>query len=200
MNVSRIAAAGLLAAGAYVLWRRSRGSEAAGGAEYGESWVVGDAFGNAADVVAETIGTYTGVDLGSSRFEKAVAAPENARIVALLTAAESKYGIPAGLLVRQAWQESRFNPLAVSPAGAKGLMQFMPATAAEWGVSVFDPESSADGAGRYMQWLYGRVGSWPLALAAYNWGVGNVLRNGMSAAPAETRNYVAEIGGFLGLV
>ena len=78
-------------------------------------------------------------------------------------------------------------------------MQFMSATAAEWGVDVGSVESSADGAGRYMQWLYGRLGSWSLALAAYNWGIGNVLRKGLGAAPVETRNYVAQIGGELGL-
>jgi len=137
--------------------------------------------------------------VGSSRYEQALTKPENASIIALLRKAETEHGIPPGLLVRQAWQESRFNPNAVSPAGAKGLMQFMPATAAEWGVSVFDPASSADGAGRYMAWLYGRTGSWSLALAAYNWGIGNVLKKGMSAAPKETRDYVAEIGGLLGL-
>ena len=131
MNVARIAAAGLLMAGAFVLWRKSQaGGEAAGAVVWGESWSVGDPFGEAADAVAETISTYTGVELGSSRYERALTAPENAQIIGLLRAAESKYGIPPGLLVRQAWQESRFNPNAISPAGAKGLMQFMPATAA----------------------------------------------------------------------
>lgn len=198
MSAAKLAAAAVLAVGAYVVWKRGQ-IEPGQVVAYGESWQLGDAFGTVADTVAETVGAYTGVTVGSSRYEQALAKPENAAIVALLRAAENKYGIPFGLLVRQAWQESRFNPSAVSPAGAKGLMQFMPATAAEWGVSVFDPASSADGAGRYMKWLYGRVGSWPLALAAYNWGIGNVLRQGMDSAPAETRDYVAQIGGFLGL-
>ena len=79
-------------------------------------------------------------------------------------------------------------------------MQFMPATAAEWGVDVTSVESSADGAGRYMKWLYGRLGSWSLALAAYNWGIGNVLRKGMAKAPGETRDYVAQIGADVGLL
>lgn len=51
----------------------------------------------------------------------------------------------------------------------------MPATAAEWGVSVFDPVSSADGAGAVYAMAYGRVGS-ALALAAYNWGIGNAAQ------------------------
>ena len=69
----------------------------------------------------------------------------------------------------------------------------MPATAAEWNVNPFDAASAADGAGRYMAWLYSKTGSWTLALAAYNWGIGNVTRKGMDNAPTETRNYVAEI-------
>lgn len=120
--------------------------------------------------------------------------PKNAPYVALLEAAETRYGIPPGALVAQAWQESRFNPAAVSPVGAQGIMQFMPATAAQWNVQPFDPASAIDGAGRYMAWLYKQVGDWKLAFAAYNWGIGNVKNKGLAAAPAETQNYVAAIG------
>lgn len=120
--------------------------------------------------------------------------PKNAPYVDALRAAEARYGIPSGLLVAQAWQESRFNPGAVnSGSGAQGIMQFMPATAAEWGVQPFDAVSAIDGAGRYMAWLYRQVGDWKLALAAYNWGVGNIKRRGFEAAPRETRDYVASI-------
>lgn len=107
------------------------------------------------------------------------------------TAAEQRNGLPAGLLRRMAYQESRFNPSARSPVGAVGLMQFMPATAKDWGVNPLDPVSSIDGAGRYMAYLYRNTGTWTKALAAYNWGLGNVLRKGMAAAPAETLAYVA---------
>jgi soluble lytic murein transglycosylase-like protein len=155
----------------------------------------------AADVVAENVSAFLGVDMGSSRYATAVQNPANAGIIALLTNAEARNGIPAGLLVRQAWQESRFNPSAVNAvSGAKGLMQFMDATANEWGVDVFDPASSAEGAARYMAWLYKKLGSWSLALAAYNWGIGNVMRKGMALAPKETRDYVAQIGADSGLV
>lgn len=201
MNALRIAAAGILAAGAWVAFSRSQVTPASGaGVTYGESWAVGDAFGSIADTVTETAGALLGVDLGSSRYAAALENPAYASIIALLRKAETANSIPAGLLVRQAWQESRFNPLAVNRAsGAKGLMQFMDATAAEWGVSVFDAASSANGAGRYMAWLHGKLGSWSLALAAYNWGIGNVMRKGMEAAPAETRDYVAQIGADAGL-
>lgn len=189
MRLGLIAAAGLLAYGA---WELSRQVEA-------PADETGDWLSTADDVLSSTVTSYLGFEMTSRRYEAAVTNPNNAAIVGLLRAAETRYGIPDNLLVRQAWQESRFNPRAVSPVGAQGLMQFMPATAKEWGVNAFDPASSADGAGRYMKWLYGRTGSWPLALAAYNWGIGNVLKKGMAAAPTETRNYVAQIGADTGL-
>lgn len=116
--------------------------------------------------------------------------------------AEIRNGIPQGLLKRQAWQESRYNPAAVSPVGATGLMQFMPGTWGEWGggKSILDPVAQINAAGRYMRWLYTQTGKWSLSLAAYNWGIGNVSRKVISAgvpldsvAPAETRNYVKVI-------
>ena len=189
MNAARLSAVALLGAAAYVAWVRLNAPAADAGEE-------GDApvWESAADSVAETVTAYLGIDMKSSRYAAALADPKNAEIIALLATAEAQNGIPAGLLVRQAWQESRFNPAAVNPrSGAAGLMQFMPATAAEWGVDRLSAASSAAGAGRYMAWLYRQVGSWPLALAAYNWGVGNVMRKGMSAAPGETRNYLAQI-------
>lgn len=193
MNAARIAAAGLLAAGAYVLWQRGALVTDAT-ADYAPT------ISDITDSIAETVTAYTGIDMQSSRYADALTNPKNAAIIGYLTAAEADNGIPAGLLVRQAWQESRFNPAAVNrSSGAAGLMQFMPATAQEWGVERFDAESSAKGAGRYMAWLYRQVGSWPLALAAYNWGVGNLKRKGLDAAPAETRDYVAQIGAALGL-
>lgn len=66
-------------------------------------------------------------------------------------AAEAKYSLPAGLLDALVWTESRYNPLAVSPAGAAGLGQLMPATAKELGVfNRFDPMANIFGAARYL--------------------------------------------------
>lgn len=196
MSALRLAVAVVLVAGVYVVYSNSAiAAQNSADAPGGALAEVGDSF-------AETIAAYTGLEImQSSRYAAALNNPANAQIIGLLNAAEARHGIPAGLLVRQAWQESHFNPTVVNQrSGAKGLMQFMDATAAEWGVNVFDPASAADGAARYMAWLYGRVGSWSLALAAYNWGIGNVLRKGIAAAPLETRNYMAQIGADAGLV
>lgn len=107
--------------------------------------------------------------------------------------AESRYGLPPGLLSRVAYQESRYDAAARSPAGALGLMQFMPATAREYGVQPLDPFSSIDGAARYLSALFARFGSWSQALAAYNWGPGNVAGKGLARAPEETRAYYQSI-------
>lgn len=190
MKTAVIGALLLLGVGAYVAIKSGAVSVENVGAEVSD-WT---------DALSENVSQYVGVDLGSSRYQKALENPAYAGIIASLRAAETRHGIPSGLLVRQAWQESRFNPAAVSPVGARGLMQFMPATAAEWGVNVASVESSADGAARYMKWLYGRLGSWSLALAAYNWGIGNVLRKGLAAAPKETQDYVSQIGAESGVL
>lgn len=111
--------------------------------------------------------------------------------------AETVNNLPAGLLSRVAYQESRYKPAAVSHVGAVGLMQFMPATAAEWGIDPGDPIQAISGAGRYLRWLYDQLGDWKLTLAAYNFGIGNVKRG--KTWPAETVAYVAQISKDVGL-
>lgn len=114
--------------------------------------------------------------------------------------AEAANGMPRNLLARQLWQESRYNPNAVNRwSGAQGIAQFMPATAASFGIDAFNPYQAIDAAGRYMADLYGRTGSWLLALAAYNWGIGNLTRKGIQAAPTETRNYYSQILADIGM-
>ena len=120
-------------------------------------------------------------------------APAATPYLGAIREAETRYGLPSGLLSRIAWQESRWDPTAVSPAGAQGLLQFMPATAADFKVDPFEPESAIDGAARYLVWLRGKLSSWEEALAAYNWGIGNVQRLGLERAPNETREYVRAI-------
>jgi soluble lytic murein transglycosylase-like protein len=123
-----------------------------------------------------------------------------ADVLALLTAAAARYNVPAALAIRVANQESggnQYNPdgsLKTSPAGAIGVMQLMPGTAAQLGVDPADTAENIDGGVRYLGQMLAQFGGDPqLALAAYNWGPGNVSKHGFSNWPAETANYVSSI-------
>ncbi|GAA3172509.1 hypothetical protein GCM10010531_27510 [Blastococcus jejuensis] len=111
----------------------------------------------------------------------------------LFTQAANRHGVDASLLAAMASQESSFNASAVSPAGAQGLMQFMPSTAAGLGVNPLDPSSAIDGAARYLSNLTRQFGSTDLALAAYNAGPGTVSRYGGIPPYTETQNYVRAV-------
>ncbi len=91
--------------------------------------------------------------------------------------------------------ESSYDPTAVSHAGAQGLMQLMPATAADLGVKdSFDPLENITGGSRYLSRLLNKYnGDLDRALAAYNWGQGNVDRHGLEKMPTETRNYLVKV-------
>lgn len=93
--------------------------------------------------------------------------------------ASSTYGVPLPLLTSVARSESAYNPTAVSKAGAQGLMQLMPATAASLGVTnPFDPQQSANGGAQYLAQLYSQYGDWNTALIAYNEGPGALATHG----------------------
>ena len=111
----------------------------------------------------------------------------------LFTQAGRRYGVDPAVLAGMAKTESGFSSSAVSPAGARGLMQFMPATAAGLGVDPSDPASSIDGAARYLSQLTEQFGSTELALAAYNAGPGTVSRYGGIPPYPETQNYVRNV-------
>ena len=91
--------------------------------------------------------------------------------------------------------ESDFRPNAVSGAGAQGLMQLMPGTAQDLGVKDrLDPLQNLLGGSRYLKQLLGKYhGDLDRALAAYNWGPGNVDRNGLDNMPRETRDYLLRV-------
>lgn len=105
----------------------------------------------------------------------------------------AKYGVSAKLLAAVAKVESNYNAKAVSPAGAQGLMQLMPATAAGLGVDAFNPTEAVDGAARMLSSLLKEFGSQSLALAAYNAGGGAVRKYGGIPPYAETQAYVPKV-------
>lgn len=107
-------------------------------------------------------------------------------------------GLPPGFFARLIWKESRFNPGAVSPKGASGIAQFMPATARERGLAdPFDPPTALAASAGYLKDLKDRFGNLGLAAAAYNAGPDRVARwrSDRSFLPGETRNFVHTITG-----
>lgn len=112
----------------------------------------------------------------------------------LFLGSAARYGLSPQLLAAVGKVESGFNPNAVSPAGAQGLMQLMPSTAASLGVDPFDPAQAIDGAARLLsQNLAQFGGSVPMAVAAYNAGSGAVQNYGGIPPFPETQNYVRQV-------
>ncbi|MGH7168694.1 MAG: transglycosylase SLT domain-containing protein [Gemmataceae bacterium] len=123
----------------------------------------------------------------------------------VIAATEQKYGLPSGLLARQAQQESSYESAIISgsqasSAGALGILQlepaYFPSVRAPVPFSDAAVTAQIDAAGAEMRRLYDDQGSWVYALAAYNWGEANLnsfASTGSPPIPAETAAYVADI-------
>lgn len=125
----------------------------------------------------------------------AVSASAPAELRRLATETAKRHGLDPELVVAVAAVESAFRPAAVSPKGAQGLMQLMPATARELGVAdALDPAANLDGGTRYLRGLLVKYdGDLPKALAAYNAGPGAVERHQGIPPYKETRDYVRNV-------
>ena len=143
-------------------------------------------------LASATMPTATGATATASPTSTSSSLPAGTPYAAEITAAAQANGLDPALLAGLIKQESGFNPTAGSPAGARGLAQLMPGTAAGLGVTnVLDPVQSINGGAKYLkQQLDAFGGDVAKALAAYNAGPGAVQRFGGIPPYAETQNYV----------
>ncbi|HEU5300438.1 MAG TPA: peptidoglycan DD-metalloendopeptidase family protein [bacterium] len=114
-------------------------------------------------------------------------------IPALVDGYARKYGIPVTLARNLVRVESGFRQDAVSPSGARGVMQLLPATARALGVDIDDPEQNIEGGMRYLRMQYDRFGRWDLAVAAYHAGPAAVAKAG--GIPPKSAEFVRRVVG-----
>ncbi len=133
---------------------------------------------------------------------QATSEPRSALAARVCDAAESQAkanGLDPSFFVRLLWRESLFDPDVVSPKGAQGIAQFMPATAAKRGLAdPFDPIAAVSASAAYLAELKKTFGNIGLAAAAYNAGEQRITDwlGGKGSLPEETRDYVASITGY----
>jgi soluble lytic murein transglycosylase-like protein len=144
---------------------------------------------------ASPYGYTAGATLPSGGQSAAEVGSSSSQYDPLVGQAAARYGLDPAILHGLIQQESGFDPNATSSAGAVGLTQLMPSTAASLGVSdPSDPAQSIEGGARYLSQMMAQFGGDPAkALAAYNAGPGAVQRYGGVPPYAETQNYVAKV-------
>jgi hypothetical protein len=175
----------------------------------GESLVLTLAGGSSLAIPAERVETWGPVEPRARAHEPR---PEPAEVEAwrqaagayaeLIGGAAERHRLPPELLTAVAIAESALDPRAVSPKGARGLLQLMPDTATRFGVTdLHDPRQNIEAGAQYLHWLLERFeGRTDLALAGYNAGEGAVERHGGIPPYPETRSYVARVlHGMVGL-
>jgi len=154
-------------------------------------------------LVRSVVTTRRDVPGGTARHAAPVAAakaqpaqPQSAASIAdAVERAAAEHSLPPELIHSVIKVESNYNPAAVSPKGAQGLMQLIPATARRFGVvDAFDPADNIQGGAKYLRYLLDLYsGDYPLALAAYNAGEGAVAKYGTVPPYAETQNYLKSV-------
>ena len=136
--------------------------------------------------------------------DRAVAQPSvHAAVVPAASSAKvaelaARFDLSPALIEALVWQESRWRPNAISPAGARGLAQLMPGTARDLGVNPDDPFANLEGGARYLREQLDRFdGDIEKALAAYNAGPGRVIAANGIPRIRETQTYVSSVMGRL---
>jgi hypothetical protein len=167
-----------------------------------EAWHFGFVDGPApCSDAGDRVGAGGAVAAGGDGESAATALPDYvpARFRDAIVSAAGRWNVAAGLLAAQLMAESNFNPFAVSPAGAAGIAQFMPGTAAAYGLGdPFDAVAAIDAQAHLMSDLLAQFdGRTELALAAYNAGPAPVEECGCVPAYPETQAYVARILGLM---
>ncbi len=164
------------------------------GATQGHAQVlaIGD-DGSVTTYTRPSVHTDQGVQLITSTERDPATNATSVQISAAIQDAAARHALPATVVEAVAWQESRFNQAAVSPKGARGVMQLMPGTAALLGVDASDLRGNIDGGVAYLSQQISRFGDLRLALAAYNAGPEAVARHGGVPPYPETQSYVRAI-------
>jgi hypothetical protein len=166
-----------------------------------EAWHFGFTAGPApCSVAGDRLGAGRAPAAGAAETGASLPAFVPARFRESLARAAGRWNVSASLLAAQLMAESNFNPFAVSPAGAQGIAQFMPATAAGYGLDdPFDAAAAIDAQAHLMSDLLEQLGGRiELALAAYNAGPGPVTACDCIPSYPETQAYVARILGLMG--